>query len=156
MIGLKSSYPGHSLFPDFWILRSEKIFRFLLTAANKFCQRFKLIGQKINYLRLLISIFTSLEQVKLFYNPWVEQNNKWEIYVFFRGFILKNLRSVKLTEISKGTANTIFCSLKTCCLSLVNKISHVSGFNDEIFAKFLSSSSKKSLWHIFCWRLQKI
>ena len=53
-----------------------KIFiNFLLTSARKFYLRFKLIGQKIYSLRLIILIFNLLGYVQLFYRPWVEQND---------------------------------------------------------------------------------
>ena len=58
------------IFPLKFQNKHIKIFiNFFLTSANEFCQRFKLMGRKINYLRLIISVFTLLEHMKLFYSP---------------------------------------------------------------------------------------
>ena len=43
----------------------------------------------------------------------------------------------------RGIANTNFCFPQTCCLSVVNEKSRISGFNYRIFAKFCVQVPKK-------------
>ena len=46
-----------------------------LLASAKMSKTSFLWGNEQHYLRLIISIFTLLKHVKLFYNPWVEEND---------------------------------------------------------------------------------
>ena len=81
-----------------------------------------------NYLEVIVPSF-NLSSTVLEWNKIIPKKIR-------RDFSQQNFWSAKLTAISTGTANTIFCTPKTCCLSIINKKSHLLGFNDEIFATF--------------------
>ena len=71
------------------------------------------MGLLTNYLEVIVPSF-NLSSTVLEWNKIIPKKIR-------RDFSQQNFWSAKLTAISTGTANTIFCTPKTCCLSIMNK-----------------------------------
>ena len=114
---------------------------FLVLSAEKFTNFTFFIDLLTNYAAVIVPGF-NLSSIVLEWNEMIHKKLRHFSTFFW---------SVKLTEISRRTTNTIFCSPQIYCVSVVNKKSHILGFYDKIFAKFLVQVPKKDeFWTNFC------